>query len=532
MQYTEEHYAEMYNNLPEGLKDLVLSGRLAILVSAIGSRHGLSADQISDLEPAVEDVCLGLITKDELVQNIQKNVESVDLRVANRIAAEVELEVLRPFDAELIISRKQKEELDEKIGKVKTENKSISNMLDNTVTEKKPQVENEPKNISDHAQVKKVTDWYTNDTSKNQGTETEDTKGINKVKSFDWDKDFAKQEAQTNEAAPIVNSNIEVKLDKLTESINQLVNVRFGGTEKKDEGISTQMQELMKRLERAEQENAENKKLIKSLQGTKPVESIFGNINTGTAPKQDPQKLNNKIQIDKQRKVEINHTQPEKETESNSNIQITSISKSVPITKQEAPKTDISNNLVNSTVSRDTVDSIVEIKNKQTVQNPQPEPKKSLTLEELISGADQKIKSGTSPAPVAKTATLVFPGLGETEKQLDIKNEDQKSSIKQFLMEDLAFVKTKLQTTDTASQSSEVRTEAQEKQPPTNLDNKIDLAKPTTTYDTNPFKEELLPTTKEDRMKALQDKIKSLNKGVSVGGKTNIAASGLDPYRL
>lgn len=46
-QYTEEHYAQLYNDLPEGLKDLVLSGRLAILVSAIGSRHGLNADQVA-----------------------------------------------------------------------------------------------------------------------------------------------------------------------------------------------------------------------------------------------------------------------------------------------------------------------------------------------------------------------------------------------------------------------------------------------------------------------------------------------------
>jgi hypothetical protein len=47
-----------------------------------------------------------------------------------------------------------------------------------------------------------------------------------------------------------------------------------------------------------------------------------------------------------------------------------------------------------------------------------------------------------------------------------------------------------------------------------------------------PFKDELIPKTKEERMKALQDKIKALNKGVSVGGKTNIAASGLDPYKI
>jgi hypothetical protein len=157
MQYTEEDYAQMYNDLPEGLKELVLSGRLAILVSAIGSRHGLNADQVADLEPSIEDVCLGLITKDELVDNILKNV-NVDQRVANRIAAEAELEILRPFESELVIARKQKEDLDQKISKTNTIKPVATSTTPNTVYSSPKS--NEPKDVSGHGQEKKVADWY------------------------------------------------------------------------------------------------------------------------------------------------------------------------------------------------------------------------------------------------------------------------------------------------------------------------------------------------------------------------------------
>lgn len=504
MQYTEEHYAQMYNGLPEGLKDLVLSGRLAILVSGIGSRHGLTADQIADLEPAIEDVCLGLITKKELVENIRKSTD-VDQRVANRIAAEADLEILRPFDAELAIARKQKEDLDQSIGKVEAQ--KVEEQV-HPVGKKIP----EPQNVSGHATAKKVSDWYNKESDA-------PVKNIPTNSNFDWEKDFgkSKEEAAKTETTTAPDANIETKLEKLTESINMLVSNRFGGGEK-DTSISTQMQELLKRLEKAEKENEENKKMIKNLSGTKPVDNIFG---TTQAPE-------TKIQIDKQRKVEIARSEPkEKKEVSNGNIQITSVSKSVPIEHKGA---DISE-LISSTVSKDTLDSIVETRNKpEPIASTQAEGKKGLSLEELISGGDKKIK-GSAPQ---KTATLVFPGRDE-EKKIDIKNLSQKESLKQTLLEDLDFLKSTPTETVPATPEPDPKLAVSEA---VNNQNKADTTPDTpkaqgqSTYPSNPFKDELMPTTKEDRMKALQAKIKSLNTGASVGGKSNIGASTLDPYRL
>lgn len=538
MQYTEEHYAEMYNNLPEGLKDLVLSGRLAILVSAIGSRHGLSADQIADLEPAIEDVCLGLITKDELVENIKKSTD-VDTRVANRIAAEAELEILKPFDAELVIARHQKEELDQKIvgGDMKTVHTLPKNPI--PMVSVPTHQDTGPKNVSEHAVIKKVGDWYNKD-GQNFGEEKKAPQ--TNVTNFDWDKDFGKKEVSsekentvemTNPAtstSPAENNNttpvgsLENKINELTESI-KLINSRFGLNEngaKPEKGMSPEMEVLMKRLEKAEKENEENKRLIKSLQGVKPVETIFGG---------EVIKSETKIPIDKERKVEIAHTETEIKKEiPNGNIQITSVSKQIPIEKVADTPKIVGDQVVTSTVSKDTLDSIVETRNKvtPTVSNIVSE-KKSLSLSELIAQGDKKIKDAVVDAP-QKTKTLIFPGLND-EKKIDIKNMNDRDAMRSTLLNDLDFLKQNPSNLEANKLEKQEET-AVVKDTPVETINSLSEKMSTKTYESNPFKEELIPKTKDERMRILQEKIKGLNKGISVGGKTNLSGSGLDPYRL
>jgi hypothetical protein len=321
-----------------------------------------------------------------------------------------------------------------------------------------------------------------------------------------------------------VNPSIENKLDQLTESINKLVNTRFGLDEKKSDGVSTEMQELIKRLEKAEKENEENKRLIRSLQTQRdvaPAQNIFGS----------------KIQIDKERKVDINHTEvkeEEEEEKQSGNIQITSVSKPVPIQKE--------NPIISSTVSKDTLDSILEIHNKapQSVGNiaSQTSTKKTLSLDELISGGDMKIKQGLKEGgdSAPKTGTLVFPGIND-EKKIDIKNINQKDAMRQTLLEDLEFLQKQTSKDTTIDEPKKPSSDAGgaggntvEVKTETKSDDVV--ATSTQSVTTSQFKDELMPKTKEDRMRALQDKIKSLNKGVSSGGKTNITASGLDPYRM
>lgn len=258
---------------------------------------------------------------------------------------------------------------------------------------------------------------------------------------FDWDKSLGKKESPKNvegaENTPEtkVAPNIEQKLDQLTESINKLVNNRFGDSEKKDSGLSTEMQDLLKRLEKAEKENEENKKFIKNLQAQKistPNESIFGE----TAQQ-------NKIQIDKQRKVDIAKDSKEEikiPENTNNNIQITSVSKNIPINNLVDKKESVSE-IISSSVSKDTLDSILEIRNKpasaQSTNQAQVSTKKVLSLDELISKGDTKIKEAQSKP--TQEGTLVFPGVND-EKKVDIKNISQKDSLRKTLLEDLEFL--------------------------------------------------------------------------------------------
>jgi len=574
--YTEEHYAEMYNNLPEGLKDLVLSGRLALQVSAIGTRHGLNADQVADLEPAVEDVCLGLILKTQLADNIKTQVGTDD-RVANRIAAEVEIEILRPFEPELIIARQQKEDLDKKIASPKQVTPVAQTQ--NAAPAKAVKEEFEPKDVSEKSNVTAIKNFYNSSSNSgdskigNDATQVQDTNKSQGQVNFDWD-NFGKKPAPVSEPEspkPITNNqtstsmSVDEKIDKLTDTINKLVMDRFGG-EKKEEGVSEEMKKIMERLEMAEKENQEHKKLIQKLQDNNQLNSLQNNIF-------DLPKDANKISVDKPRSVEIDKTKTPTTTapDVSGNVKVQATTQNpIPINndlglsskksldllgdsgknlastpKQEESKKEV--NMFSSAVSQSTADTIVETRNKENQATPiTSSAKKVLSLDELLQKNDSKVN-----AAKPTTAQIVFPTIG-TEKKIDIKNVAQTDGLRQTLLEDIEFLKKKFtsqyvitnsqqnmanQQVNAVVSSNTTQTDTQANQTSKADDDQTqnDLANLTSSQSSvtlSQFKDELVPKTKEDRMRALQDKIKAMNKGVSSGGTNSIAASALDPYKL
>ncbi len=577
--YTEEHYAEMYNNLPEGLKDLVLSGRLALQVAAIGTRHGLNADQVADLEPAVEDVCLGLILKSELAENIKAQVGTDD-RVSNRVAAEVEIEILRPFEPELVIARQQKQDLDKKIASpsrttstVLTPSPSPSERrgVQSSATGQIAKQEFEPKNVSEHTNVTAIKNFYNSSSNSdvNNNGQQENVKSNSNV-NFDWD-NFGKKPAPEpglrglNDSAdvsaqvpqePVIS--VEAKLDKLTDTINKLVESRFGG-EKKEEGMSEEMRKIIERLEKAEKENLENKNLIKKLQGENPpstLTNIFSKSEPGLRGLNDSADLTNsnanKIQIDKPRSVEIDKTQTPKVADNSGNVKVTSLTQNnIPIQKASEGidlQGDFAKNLTSekkpevhmysSTVTQDTADTIVETRNKETQNVPvTTSTKKVLTLDELIANGDKKIAEANR-----NTAQVVFPTVNN-DKIIDIKNIAQTDTLRQTLLEDLEFLKSKNSSNNSTIKNYIVdttikNTSTNNDETDVNHNNNVQAAtldlgaSNQSSVTLSQFKDELIPKTKEDRMKALQDKIKAMNKGVSSGGANSIAATALDPYKI
>jgi hypothetical protein len=530
---------------------------LALQVSAIGTRHGLNADQVADLEPAVEDICLGLILKNQLAENI-KNQVGTDDRVSNRIAAEVEIEILRPFEPELIIARQQKEDLDKKIASPKQAAPVVQKQT--AAPAKAVKEEFEPKDVSEKSNVAAIKNFYnssSNSSTENSGfTNSQPGTGKPTTANFDWDSfgkktapvsepglnglknstDSSDQKTITNSPVP-TSMSVDEKIDKLTDTINKLVMDRFGG-EKKEEGMSEEMKKIMERLEMAEKENQENKKLIQKLQSGNQLTNLQ-NAATGifNLPKDA-----NKINVDKPRSVEIDKTKTPTGTNSDisGNVKIqTTTQNPIPISiaapQPAQNKKEV--NIFSSVVSQNTADTIVETRNKENQSMPMTtSPKKVLSLDELLQKNDSKVN-----AAKPTTAQIVFPTIG-TEKKIDIKNVAQADGLRQTLLDDIEFLKKKFSTGD---EMTNIQQNIANKQTPqaatTTSDNKTDgnqQSGSSNQLDTQPsvtlnqFKDELVPKTKEDRMRALQDKIKSMNKGISTGGTNSIAASALDPYKL
>jgi hypothetical protein len=236
------------------------------------------------------------------------------------------------------------------------------------------------------------------------------------------------------------------------------------------------------------------------MKGVKVIDNIFG---------ENSQTTQNVIPIDKERRVEIDIQNKKVDASKASEpIQITSISKSVPIQKVNEGNTSFS-----STVSKNTVSTIVELKKQSVQESPIVEKKelsRDLSLNELL-GGDKKIEEATS----ADIKTI--PVVAKKENKIEVKNANNADDAKSILMKDLEYLdqsdKPKVIVTD---QNTTVETPKAEA---------VVDAKPKTLAD------ELVPKTKEDRMQALQNKIKSLNKNISSGGSTNIG-SGADPYRI
>ncbi len=130
MNYTEEQYSELYNSLPKGLRDLILTGRLSILANSLGMKYSLSKGESESLETSVEDVCLGLITPSELAANISSQV-GVEAAKAEEISKDVLINTLGEYTDEIKLTRKYKIELDEKI---RSEKKEDSFTATNTST--------------------------------------------------------------------------------------------------------------------------------------------------------------------------------------------------------------------------------------------------------------------------------------------------------------------------------------------------------------------------------------------------------------
>ena len=93
--YTEEQIGQMYDNLPEDLKEAIFSLDMSEIVEKIGREKQLNIEQIGDLANETGMVMLGVTHPNEFIANLADRLE-VDKEKARVIAGEINEQIFKP----------------------------------------------------------------------------------------------------------------------------------------------------------------------------------------------------------------------------------------------------------------------------------------------------------------------------------------------------------------------------------------------------------------------------------------------------
>src|SRR3989338_2856841 len=92
--YTDQQISQMYDNLPEDLKDSIFSVDTTSVVNEIGRKYGLAIDKIGDLANETGMVMLGVTHPNEFIGNLADRLE-VDKEKARAIAQEINEQIFK-----------------------------------------------------------------------------------------------------------------------------------------------------------------------------------------------------------------------------------------------------------------------------------------------------------------------------------------------------------------------------------------------------------------------------------------------------
>ena len=122
--FTEEQIAQMYDNLPEDLKDAIFGLEMNEIVERIGRENQLNIEQIGDLANETGMVMLGVTHPNEFIANLAERLE-VDKEKARAIAQEINEQVFKKVRDSLRKIHNMREE-----GEERNVGHSVSNITD------------------------------------------------------------------------------------------------------------------------------------------------------------------------------------------------------------------------------------------------------------------------------------------------------------------------------------------------------------------------------------------------------------------
>lgn len=94
-EYTDQQIAQMYNDLPEDLKEAIFSVEMSSVVEKIGKEYQLNIEQIGDLANETGMVMLGVTHPDEFISSLSERLE-VDKEKSSSIAHKVNDQIFKP----------------------------------------------------------------------------------------------------------------------------------------------------------------------------------------------------------------------------------------------------------------------------------------------------------------------------------------------------------------------------------------------------------------------------------------------------
>lgn len=125
--FTEEQISQMYDNLPEDLKEAVFSVDMNDVVEKIGRGHQLNIDKIGDLANETGMVMLGVTHPNEFIGNLTDRLE-VDKEKARAIGGEINEQIFKKVRESLRKIHNMREEEEEQ--KVADVGHSVSNITE------------------------------------------------------------------------------------------------------------------------------------------------------------------------------------------------------------------------------------------------------------------------------------------------------------------------------------------------------------------------------------------------------------------
>lgn len=573
MNYTEEQYSELYNNLPKGLRDLVLSGDLSNRVGAIAMKYSLTPEETSELEPAVEDVALGLVTIEELPENIFIQV-GIDNERAQQIAREAMQTILQDYLDELRLTRKYKIELDARIrqeenkavaseeaaGEQIEEKANLAGNIINITRKNESPVDITQQNNPDQ----KVADWFSNGPSANKPRSRVELDSLgedfatqpsvrtvpitsnksavevqaqpveefttpafvqnvavqnqipNNFKKTAWDSIISDKPNNLKPvveqvASPSKNINpntqgqnkdlersmvqVEQQILTLTQAVNRMIDRNDKTMAPVVQSVfnSGQYEEISRRLDAMSHrmDDLQSKFLAAQSGVVKPEPATTQtNSTVGFNKIFNIKKEEGGGEVVSERKIPVKPTTPD--------IKLNTPAKPTPDTRSTT-----------STMSASILDSILEdIKTKPHTQDtPAPITPKPVVVEAPVVNKININNLSANSAWSAKTPAEPLKESAPTNPGRD------------SLLRDLDFLKSSL------SSSAPTSVSAPEPVVDTMSTNLNNLAQSTI----SDLKEEISPSTEQDKMKTLQDKIRALNKGIGSGGVASLGNN--DPYR-